>query len=598
MGRGLSNDFRLTAEGISRSHARIVRIGDDYLLFDLDSKNGTFLNGRLIHGDKKLSDGDVIELGRTVGLRFEMPATRFRDTDISKLVDISSELNPAIMSAIDLKKEVPPPDFSHTGREPVDVEFLRKAYDRLALLYEVNSSVSSSAGLDESLERIANIVLNLKRADRVAILLIDEETGTPRPAVFRERKSNSSQGQIQVSRAIVEKTISEGLAILSGDALSDPRFSGSESLAVQNVQSVMCAPLKRSAGVIGAIYVDCLFSPGGFDEEDLRLLMAISNEASIVVENAYSFREIEKLNRNLEEKVISRTAELERALADLKNAQAQLVQSEKMAAVGEMVAGVAHEVNNPVNAILNGVESLARYVGELREINDEYAEVSRRAGADMSGVEEMARGMNFDAHMELLDDLLSAISEGAGQTAEIVEGLRSFSRTGEAQIKEMDINNTLDKTLKLLSHRLKDRVGVSFQKGEVPVLRCYASQMGQVFLNLLNNAREAIVEKGMINLRTWCDPDNVHVSVSDDGQGIAPDIGEKIFDPFFTTKVEGENVGLGLSIALAIVKRHGGEIEVAGSPGEGATFTVTLPRAGIQPERGALGAAEASRPNE
>jgi len=586
IGRALANDFQIVAEGISRAHARIMRKGAEYWILDLQSKNGTFVNGHRVKEEKRrLKHGDIIELGRTVVIRFEEPgAWMIRESKLSELVSISNELNPPIESSIGSTDESDTPGLLDTLDIPGDIDFLKGAYKRLAILYEVNSSVSSLISLDELLERVGNIVSNLRKADRVAILLLDDATGELRPAVFRSKKPDPALGQIKVSRTIVEKAIAGRIGILSSDALSDPRFNSAESVEIQNVRSVMCAPLKRQDAVIGVIYVDCLFTSDSFNKEDLQLLMAVCNEASIVMENAYSYREIENLNRSLEEKVVQRTSELEKALDNLKSAQLRLVQSEKGAAIGQLVAGIAHEINNPVNYIVNGIESLTRYVNELRQMKSEYAEAARQKGADLKRAENLAADLNFDAHMDLLDGLLSAISDGAHRTAEIVEGLRSFSRTGEAEIKKIDINETLEKSLELLSTRLKDRVEVEKKLGEIPMLRCYASQMGQVFLNLLNNAQQAIEDSGAMTVKTWCDERNICISISDTGKGIAPEAIDKIFDPFFTTKSEGEGVGLGLSITRAIIERHGGRIDVESAAGSGTTFILTLPRAGVTPE--------------
>jgi pSer/pThr/pTyr-binding forkhead associated (FHA) protein len=259
IGRGLSNDFRIVAEGVSRVHARISRRGDDYYLADLQSTNGTFLNDRKVSDEVRLTHGDKIKLGRSILIEFDFPSAQYRHTDISQLIDISGTLNPAIKSEVGAPDQDSGPDYA-SGEYLMteDKEFFKKAYDRLAILYEVNSSVGRSSNLSETLERIANIVLTLGKADRVAILLLDEETGEIRPVAYRDKNTKSPQVRIQLSRTIVEKTISEGKGILSADALSDPRFRSAESIEIQNVRSVICVPLKAKDQVVGAIYVDCL----------------------------------------------------------------------------------------------------------------------------------------------------------------------------------------------------------------------------------------------------------------------------------------------------------------------------------------------------
>lgn len=581
IGRALTNDFGINADGISRVHARISKKPDGYYLQDLGSTNGTFLNGDRISTEIKLRHGDVIQLGRAVGLSFDMPEGPKVCPHPSPAVHISCDLNPAIQSTIDSGEKDDIPRLIRTTEIPADVQFLRRAYQRLALLYQVNSLVGSLMDIEKLLDRMGNIVLNLKKADRVAILLQGDDADAPVPAVVKLRMPCPDAPPMQVSLTIVRKVLAEGVGILSGNVPDDPHFDESRSIEIQNIRSVICAPLRRKEKVIGAIYVDCLSSGEGFDKEDLKLLVAVSNEASIALENAYSYREIEDLNKRLEEKVKDRTADLEQALEDLKNAQLQLIQSERFSAMGELMASIAHEINNPVNCIINGVESLNRYVRELRWINERYDEAARRAGVDLSEMDAFSKNLNFPAHMTLLNEVLSAIRESAMRTGDILESLRGFSRSERTDIREIDINEIIESSVRVLSHALRQRVEVSMEKGSLPPLRCYSSQIGQVFVNLLNNAQQAIEQSGRISIKTWSDDAALYVSVSDTGRGISAEVIPRIFEPFFTTKGEGQGMGLGLAISLSIVKRHGGKIEVWSSPGSGTTFTVLLPREGI-----------------
>ncbi|RJP16646.1 MAG: FHA domain-containing protein [Candidatus Abyssobacteria bacterium SURF_5] len=573
LGRALSNDFVISAEGVSRIHARIFKVGSGYHIEDMGSTNGTFIGEQQIKKETELRDGDVIGLGRSVALSFVFPLKP--EKEAAQILDLSDEAEPVIRSAIDSGEREPSPRLISTIEIPSDIQFLRRTYQRLALLYQVNNSVGSMTDLDQLFERIAVIVVNLKKADRVAILLQDEQKELV-PAVVKEKAEGAVHHPMHVNRAIVQKVIGEGIGILSDDG-NDPR--GAEGHSGRGViGSVICGPLKRKEKIIGAIYVACLNQNEEFDEEDLKLLIAVCNEASIVIDNAYSYREIEELNKGLEEKVRQRTADLERALENLKDAQLQLVQSERASAVAQLLSGIAHEINNPVNYIMNGIDSLSRYVRELRWMNESYCQAARQAGLDLSEIEAEADRLNFSEHMSMLSDLLLAIHDGARRTAEIVQSLRGFSRTGESEIKEIDLNQTIDESLRLLSYRLKEGVTVEIEKGDIPLHSCYASQMGQVFLNLLDNAEQAIGQDGRILIKTWCDPSWVFISISDSGKGIAPEIIPKIFDPFFTTKTENGGIGLGLSISMAIVKRHGGDIRVQSEPGSGTTFTISLPR--------------------
>jgi signal transduction histidine kinase len=169
------------------------------------------------------------------------------------------------------------------------------------------------------------------------------------------------------------------------------------------------------------------------------------------------------------------------------------------------------------------------------------------------------------------------IESGTQRVTEIVRRLRSFARLDQAELKKADIHEGLEDTLALIHHELKHNIVVKRDYGSVPPIPCYPGRLNQVFLNLLNNARQAIRGKGEIEIRTFVQDRRVHVTVRDTGAGIAPEHLRKIFDPGFTTKGVGVGTGLGLSICYQIVRDHRGEILVDSEPGKGTTFTVVLP---------------------
>src|SRR5438445_8069341 len=237
-----------------------------------------------------------------------------------------------------------------------------------------------------------------------------------------------------------------------------------------------------------------------------------------------------------------------RDITELKRLGEQLIQSEKLAAIGQMLAGVAHELNNPLTAIL-GVTELVR----------------EREGLD----ESMKRQLDL-THRQ------------ARRAARIVQNLLEFSRPSQTPKKPVDINTVLERTLQLHEHSLRrNAVEASFQPAEsLPAVVGDASQLIQVFLNLLINAEQAIREireSGRIQIRATSLGDKVMVTIQDDGTGISPDAMAKIFDPFYTTKRPGGGTGLGLSICTAILREHGGTIEAQSLPAGGSAFTVILP---------------------
>jgi signal transduction histidine kinase len=161
-----------------------------------------------------------------------------------------------------------------------------------------------------------------------------------------------------------------------------------------------------------------------------------------------------------------------------------------------------------------------------------------------------------------------------------VASLRSFSRLDEAALKEADIHEGIDSTLEILTHNYKNRITVHKDYGEVQKVRCYASQLNQVFMNLLANAAQAIEGKGDVWIKTQGEGGKVLISIKDSGKGISKENMNKLFTPFFTTKPVGQGTGLGLSISYGIIEKHNGRIWAESKEGAGTTFNIELPLEG------------------
>jgi PAS domain S-box-containing protein len=257
--------------------------------------------------------------------------------------------------------------------------------------------------------------------------------------------------------------------------------------------------------------------------------------------------------------------DLGRANRELRETQSQLVQSEKMASLGSLVAGIAHEINTPVGAIASMHDTLVRALRKLEAtLNEEHPGV-------------VSSSPSLQSALKLVQEANRVIESGTQRVTEIVRRLRSFARLDQAELKKADIHEGLEDTLALIHHELKHSIVVKRDYGVVPPISCYPGRLNQVFLNLLNNARQAIRGKGEIGIRTAVRDERVEIAVSDTGAGIAPENLRKIFDPGFTTKGVGVGTGLGLSICYQILRDHRGEILVESEPGKGSTFTVVLP---------------------
>ena len=245
---------------------------------------------------------------------------------------------------------------------------------------------------------------------------------------------------------------------------------------------------------------------------------------------------------------------------------------------------MAHEINNPVGYINSNLGTLAEYVDDLFRLLDAYQALETPDGdADVlrQSIRELRESIRLDFLREDLGSLVAESREGVSRVRQIIEDLKDFSRAGEGEREALDLNRAMERTLNIVHNELKYKAEVVLELGELPPVECQASQIGQVMMNLLVNAAQAIEGQGRIVIRTGTQgAEQVWFEVEDTGQGIEPEVLRHIFDPFYTTKPVGEGTGLGLSISYGIVQRHGGGIEVDSHPGQGTRFRVVLPVAG------------------
>ncbi len=304
-------------------------------------------------------------------------------------------------------------------------------------------------------------------------------------------------------------------------------------------------------------------------------------------------RIIREQNVILETKVEERTHELKLtnedlsvALTNLKDTQTQLVESEKMASLGQLTAGIAHEINNPINFVTSNIKPLNRDVYMLLDtidcIEKIIADDSSKAEKQRQ-IEEYKTDIDFDYLKMEIDQLLKGIGEGASRTAEIVKGLRVFSRLDEDDLKKADINEGLESTLIIVNNSLGGAIKLTKKLGNLPLVECYPGKLNQVFLNIISNAIHAINKKhegkpgGELTISTSCDEHNVFIKIADNGTGMTEKVKQRLFEPFFTTKDVGEGTGLGLSIAYNTIVKHNGLITVNSELGIGTEFILTLP---------------------
>lgn len=276
-----------------------------------------------------------------------------------------------------------------------------------------------------------------------------------------------------------------------------------------------------------------------FMEEEQHLLDEITERIENIIEEKQMEEELIKYTYKLEEEVKKKTQES--------------IQTEKMMSLGLLVAGIAHEINNPLAYIKATIEIVKEDLEEIRNNN-------LRIGINSNKLKE-------------LQSSIETVSGGIERISNITNTLKRFAKPTEEKSIQ-DINQGIKDTLIILQNKLKNRIIVKEDYGNIPPIECNISQLNQVFLNVLLNASESM-DSGKIRIKTWENQNWVYVEIEDNGIGIPPEKKNKIFDPFFTTKEQG--TGLGLSVSYQIIKDHKGKINVDSEEGKGTKVTISLP---------------------
>ena len=274
----------------------------------------------------------------------------------------------------------------------------------------------------------------------------------------------------------------------------------------------------------------------------------------------------------LEQRVEERTRQLGAA-------REQLLHAEKLSAIGQLAAGVAHEINNPLGFVSSNLNTLRKYFDSLAEALDLCSTFIRSPANDHHDLLQRLQDLDIDFLQQDGKELLEESGEGITRIRRIVQDLKDFSHQDQTpSFAQVDLHACLESSLNMARNEIKYKAEVIREYGPIPAVECVASQIGQVFLNLLVNAAQAIeTEPGQITVRTGTLGDQVWVEIGDNGSGIAEAVKARVFEPFFTTKPVGKGTGLGLSVSFGIITQHRGQITVDSQPGEWTRFTVWLP---------------------
>jgi len=440
----------------------------------------------------------------------------------------------------------------------LDRVFFRGGYDPRTLIRTLSGTLASLRRSVEIRDALFASISSAIPVERLFLLVRDTPDGSFR---MYERGGEAAAMKIlapdhplvplleaagePVSRSLLEE---KAPGTRSGKLLAEFLSASGADLAV---------PILFRERLVGVIVLGQKRSGELFVHEDVEMLGTVANQAAIAIENAAGYEEIERMNRDLERRIGERTAELRRALEEKERTQLQLIRSESLAAIGQLVAGTAHELNNPLASASSLIES------SLDELRD------RPGGAG-------------GASREVFEDLLFSLKE-LRRAGSIVRSLLDLSRQTQTCTEPVDLHAAVDDALRVLYNGYK-LLPVKIDRRyatDLPLVEGNFANLGQVFVNIVKNALEALPEEGgAITISTTADGregERVSVSFRDSGQGIPAGRLVDIFKPFFTTKEVGRGTGLGLYISHEIIQRHGGEILVRSEEGRGTEVTVLLP---------------------
>jgi signal transduction histidine kinase len=394
-----------------------------------------------------------------------------------------------------------------------------EAIGNLRVLYGLIADANSTFSVDILLQRTLDKVFDvLKRADRGYIMLIDKagKLSLKASLLSDSAKDANHASPVPISRTIINEVVSKQVGVLSSNAMSDKRFTSGKSVHDFGIRSAICAPIKGRDGILGVIHVDTSVSNQTYSTEQLRLLTAIGYQTGMLLDNIRLHEET--------------------------------VRSERLAAAGETVAYLSHHIKNMLQALGAGTD-----IVEMGLKKDDLARAKQG---------------------------WPIVQRNLGRINDLILNMLAFSKSREPLLETLSINHVLEDCLELIAASADGRgVAVISDLDDQPPIPADAAGLHQAFMNLLNNALDAVPDQtGVVTVTSAYDSMNrqVVVSVADNGTGIDHQYMDKIFDAFYSTKGQ-KGTGLGLAVTQKVVKEHCGKITVQSAPREGTKFTIFLP---------------------
>lgn len=543
VGRARDNEIVILDQSLSRYHARIDVNDERILITDLQSRNGTWINGKKIE-ESVLHHGDSIKWGDV------------RCTVVIETAAIVKEIS-GDLSEVSLKDLV---EKSHKS----------VSRDRLKIILKVSQLLSSPLALAGLMEMILDLLFQIMSLDRAVIMLFNEETGALEPRYIKHAADSRND---KYSNTVIRYVMEKNVSILSSDATQDVRFGSSESIHNESIRSTMCVPLKVRDKMLGVLYVDNLSVPYQFAEQELEFLAGFANQAAVALENSMLYKHIEEQSKAREFELLKlvedRTKNLSDALAEADSARKEAERQREIAelamaaakdanmAKSQFLANISHELRTPLNAIIGYSEILEE---ESNISTDDLA-------TDLKKIKAAAKHL-----LALINDILDLSKIEAGKM--------------ELNIETFNLRNLIDDVVSTIrplieKHLIELHVDSAENAG---FMRADLTRIRQILLNLLSNACKFTdggdiylsVERETTNGEDW-----VIFRVRDTGIGMNEEQQGKLFRPFTqvdssTTRKYG-GTGLGLAISRRFCQMMNGDISVQSEPGKGSTFTFRLP---------------------
>jgi len=542
IGRGTSCAVQLHDTEVSREHAELKRRGNVFLVRDLGSSNGTFVNGRQIK-EHELASGDQLQLGRTLLLytgvsegRVDDLADKINIVPHLDLDDDGSRIVHAMHQSEGSEILSPPEDETSSP-------WLARARSNLQIMYRTALAVSHTLDIDQLLARIMDMIFEWVDADRGCIMLKDLDTDQLVPKVRRHRRGLQSDERITISQTILDYVVDRNEGVLTSNARDDDRWDAAKSILRLGVREAICVPMQGRYHVVGVIYIDTSLTPqrilqqgsaNKFTQEHLKLMIAIAHQAALAVEDTSYYK--------------------------------AMVQAERLAAVGQTIASLSHHIKN----ILQGVRG-GSYLIEMgmKDHAKAIADGAMNVESAEKAVDIMRKGWGI-------------VEKNQERISTLVMDMLTFSKEREPVPEPANLNELTADVVELMKTRAADD-GVDLvwlPAPTMPTLLFDPESMHRAVLNIITNAIDACHDReaGRVEVSTQYSNDErmARVQVIDNGSGIEKDDLEKIFAVFVSRK-GGRGTGLGLPVSQKILEEHGGRIRVESKVGEGSRFTIEFP---------------------